>query len=265
MDATLRKAAFEIMSIFENTLTDHKRELSEKEEMVAQLKLKLQVAELRLKDLQAEGPSTAAANETQAILEIVPDVPNEVPVEKEIVPAPEIDFEVPDDWCAPLGTEVLAKQDEAFCPSVRLREFSIPLCHVPMVKKESVNNFGSPQTTSDDSRKSRKLADASEIPKPAQKGGPRGKGSRMQNELRLLFKQLNQEDFIDISSSGLRKSTRLEKGERKKRPFQCTKCPKRFRRAQTLEKHKQRKHKIKGKPEDAKEDLGWTQPLEDHG
>lgn len=93
MDATLRKAAFEIMSIFENTLTDHKRELSEKEEMVAQLKLKLQVAELRLKDLQAEGPSTAAANETQAILEIVPDVPNEVPVEKEIVPAPEIDFE----------------------------------------------------------------------------------------------------------------------------------------------------------------------------
>lgn len=43
---------------------------------------------------------------------------------------------VPDDWCAPLGTEHVPKQEEAFCPSVRLREFSIPLFHVPIVKKE---------------------------------------------------------------------------------------------------------------------------------
>lgn len=110
MDATLRRAAFEIMTIFENTLSDQKRELVEKEEVVAQLRLKLQVAELRLKDLQGQGPSTVATNQTQAIPEIVPDVPKmihvekaipkivpdvskEVPVEKKIVAAPEIDFE----------------------------------------------------------------------------------------------------------------------------------------------------------------------------
>ncbi|XP_068596097.1 uncharacterized protein [Brachionichthys hirsutus] len=49
---------------------------------------------------------------------------------------PEIQFEVPDDWCAPLGCETTVKMDEAACPSVRLRQLYIPLSHVPLIKKE---------------------------------------------------------------------------------------------------------------------------------
>lgn len=101
------------------------------------------------------------------------------------------------------------------------------------------------------------------MPKALQTGELHGKGSRMQKEIQLLFKQLKQEDFIDMTTSGLRKSRRLEEGEMKKKPFQCTNCPKRFRRTKALEKHQERRHKIKGKPDDINEDLGWTQPLED--
>lgn len=46
---------------------------------------------------------------------------------------------VPDDWCAPLGSEVVAKKDSNECPSVRLRKLYIPLWHVPVVKQEVCN------------------------------------------------------------------------------------------------------------------------------
>lgn len=47
-------------------------------------------------------------------------------------------FSVPDDWCAPLGCEVVTKQDEGVCPSVRLRSLYIPLLQIP-VKQEVCN------------------------------------------------------------------------------------------------------------------------------
>ena len=43
---------------------------------------------------------------------------------------------VPDDWCAPLGSEVVTKQEEGICPSVRLRPLHIPLWPVPLTKQE---------------------------------------------------------------------------------------------------------------------------------
>lgn len=46
---------------------------------------------------------------------------------------------VPDDWCAPLGSEVVPKKDSNECPSVRLRKLYIPLWHVPVVKQEVCN------------------------------------------------------------------------------------------------------------------------------
>lgn len=42
---------------------------------------------------------------------------------------------VPDDWCAPLGSEIVPNKDNE-CPSVRLRKLYIPLWHVPVVKQE---------------------------------------------------------------------------------------------------------------------------------
>lgn len=42
---------------------------------------------------------------------------------------------VPDDWCAPLGSEMVPNKDNE-CPSVRLRKLYIPLWHVPIVKQE---------------------------------------------------------------------------------------------------------------------------------
>lgn len=42
---------------------------------------------------------------------------------------------VPDDWCAPLGSEMVPNKDNE-CPSVRLRNLYIPLWHVPIVKQE---------------------------------------------------------------------------------------------------------------------------------
>lgn len=42
---------------------------------------------------------------------------------------------VPDDWCAPLGSEIVPNQDNE-CPSVRLRKLYIPLWHLPVVKQE---------------------------------------------------------------------------------------------------------------------------------
>ena len=42
---------------------------------------------------------------------------------------------VPSDWCAPLGSEAVPKQEVGLCPSVRLRKLHIPLWQVP-IKKE---------------------------------------------------------------------------------------------------------------------------------
>lgn len=43
---------------------------------------------------------------------------------------------VPDDWCAPLGYEVVTKQEEGIGPSVRLCQLYIPLWHVHLTKQE---------------------------------------------------------------------------------------------------------------------------------
>lgn len=43
---------------------------------------------------------------------------------------------VPDDWCAPLGCEVLTKQEEGIGPSVRLHQLYIPLWPVHLTKQE---------------------------------------------------------------------------------------------------------------------------------
>ncbi|XP_022615532.1 zinc finger protein interacting with ribonucleoprotein K-like [Seriola dumerili] len=135
MDSVLRKALVDIMRIFESSLHDHQMELLQKGEEVAQLKTKLQTAEIKLRELERGGDRGVEMNKTQT---------NEVQKDPEVVlnpsgqtsDVPEIDFEVPDDWCAPLGCETMIKQDDGVCPSVRLRPLLIPLWRIPIIKQE---------------------------------------------------------------------------------------------------------------------------------
>ncbi|KAM8908919.1 uncharacterized protein AB9W97_006027 isoform 2-T2 [Spinachia spinachia] len=132
MDTVLRGAVFKIMTIFESSLHDHQIELAQKGEEVAQLKIKLQNAEVKLSESQRAGDRG---------LEMKPREPEKVPrVPEEAASAPEIHFEVPDDWCAPLGYETVTKREDSFCPSVRLRRLSIPLYPVHFLKQEVFND-----------------------------------------------------------------------------------------------------------------------------
>lgn len=92
MDSISRRAVFEIMKIFENTLYDNQMELLQKGEEVAQLKLKLQRAEVKLKDIEdGKGrqvePNKAQTNSSQTKLDVVMETPGQT---SEV---PEIDFE----------------------------------------------------------------------------------------------------------------------------------------------------------------------------
>ncbi|XP_040904824.1 zinc finger protein 728-like isoform X2 [Toxotes jaculatrix] len=117
MDAVLRRAVFEIMMLFENSLHDHQMELAHKGEEIAHLKTKLQTAEIKLREHECGGDRGVEMNKTQM---------NETQSEPEVVlnpsgqtsDVPEIDFEVPDDWCAPIGCETVTKQEDSVCPSV---------------------------------------------------------------------------------------------------------------------------------------------------
>ncbi|XP_069575913.1 zinc finger protein 354A-like isoform X1 [Brachyistius frenatus] len=138
MDSIMRRAVFEVMKIFENALYDHQVELAQKGEEVAQLKIKLQTAELKLKDRVCGGQSEAEMNQIQINpRQREPEAVMEASSQTSKIP--EIDFEVPDDWCAPLGCETVTKQEDDACPSVRLRPLSIPLWHIPILKHEVIN------------------------------------------------------------------------------------------------------------------------------
>ncbi|XP_067374764.1 uncharacterized protein [Channa argus] len=138
MDAVLKRAVIEIMTVFENSIHDHQMELAQKGEEVVQLKIKLQTAELKLREHECGDDRGVEMNKTQTNETHRP--PEEVRnTSGQTSDVPEIDFEVPDDWCAPLGCETVTKKDEAMCPSVRLRPLSIPLWNIPIIKQEVTN------------------------------------------------------------------------------------------------------------------------------
>ncbi|XP_029021210.1 oocyte zinc finger protein XlCOF28-like isoform X2 [Betta splendens] len=117
MDSLMRRVVFEIMTVFENSIHDHQMELAHKGEEVVQLKIKLQTAELKLKEREcvrdgAVEMDKAYVNETQRLSEAIQNTPDQTS------DVPEIDVEVPDDWCAPLGCETVTKKNEDECPSV---------------------------------------------------------------------------------------------------------------------------------------------------
>ncbi|XP_019962563.1 zinc finger protein 660-like [Paralichthys olivaceus] len=140
LESVLSTAVCEIMSIFESSLHDHQMELAHKGEEVAHLKIKLQTAEIKLKEYEVGADREVEINETETNIRKLNQREPEAVGNPcgQTADAPEIDIGVPDDWCAPLGDETTTKRDDV-CPSVRLRQVLIPLCRIPVIKQEVVN------------------------------------------------------------------------------------------------------------------------------
>lgn len=143
METVIRTAVFEITKIFENSLHDHQVEIAQKGEEVALLKVKLQRAEIRLRDILCGGEEEMtrkrSTDETQTAVSDESQTDSQQPSD-----VPEIDFEVPDEWCIPLGSENVTRKVNV-CPSVRLRQFSIPLCPIPIKLEKSYHEIEEPR------------------------------------------------------------------------------------------------------------------------
>ncbi|KAK9518609.1 hypothetical protein VZT92_023911 [Zoarces viviparus] len=187
MDSVLRRAVFEVMMLFENSLRDHQMELGQKGEEVAQLKIKLQRAEVKLSEIERGGDRGTETRKRE---------PEDVPSGPEHTSdVPEIDFEVPDDWCAPLGCETVTKQEEVFCPSVRLRRLSVALWPIPIIKQEVVNcDIGTHQQTKG-LRRSRRGASLNAGHKEQVTRGPPGR-----NDMTKLLQGIKRE-YTDPADS----------------------------------------------------------------
>ncbi|XP_012727397.2 zinc finger protein 595 [Fundulus heteroclitus] len=192
MDSLLRTAVFEVMRIFESALYNHKMEMAHKGEEIAQLKIKLQTAELKLKESDQKKQSRAEANKSQAEPEVVPDVPEQPSA------VPEIDVEVPDDWCAPLGYDTPNKKEEGFCPSVRLKQFSIRLSPVPLVKAEVANRTIDLQR-SRGVRRSKRISTTSgpQTQSPVEEPAQASRPPKIGKDLKRLLQGLN-EDYCNL-------------------------------------------------------------------
>ncbi|XP_014880786.1 zinc finger protein 184-like isoform X2 [Poecilia latipinna] len=195
MDSVLRTAVFEVMRILESALYNHKMEMAQKGEEIAQLKIKLQAAEIKLKDFEMSSQRRAETTETQSKPKVVPVAPEQP------ITVPEIDVEVPDDWCAPLGCDTSNRQEEG-CPSVRLRQFSIRLFPVPLVKHEENNNVINVQK-SPVGRRSKRISAMNEKPNPSQDESKPGSNRaarhpKISGDLNKLLHGLSK-DYCDLS------------------------------------------------------------------
>ncbi|XP_020782919.1 macrophage migration inhibitory factor isoform X1 [Boleophthalmus pectinirostris] len=121
----MRTAVLEISQIFEDSLHDHQVELAHKGEEIAHLKVKLQRAEFKLKNMSVKSETNMSITQ---IYETSKESEESAHEESAVS---EIDFRVPDDWCVPLSFENVDQQ-EIPCPSVRLKQFSIPLSPIPL-------------------------------------------------------------------------------------------------------------------------------------
>lgn len=207
MDSVLRTAMIEIAKIFENTLHDHQMELAQKGEEILQLKMKLQKTELKLKESQNDCHTRVEKDQIQ-VVETQREPEN---ASRQTSHDPEVDFEVPDDWCAPLGYENLTKQNDGVCPSVRLRRLSIPLWHVPIIKKEVVNHDIESHQPTKAGRKSKRGSSLKESDKPTQdKITPTttARRSLVRNDMKRLLREIKQEYSGSAVPTGQRRRGR---------------------------------------------------------
>lgn len=218
MDSVLRNALSEIMKMFENSLHDHQMELAQKGEEIAQLKVKLQRTEIKLMENECGGDNReekTQMNEMQREPEDVLNAPGQ------ISDVPEFDFEVPDDWCAPLGCETVTRQDDGVCPSVRLRQLYIPLWHIP-VKQEAVNRDIESHRRKKRGRKPKEGSSLTERHKHTQdKSSPVCDKTRrppLRNDMKILLQNI-QHEYTEQTSGpvGLRKGGLSSTGKKQER------------------------------------------------
>lgn len=92
VESALRRIMFEMMNIFDNSLHDHRMELAQKGEEVAQLKIKLQRLEIQLKDIKCGGEEEE--DKTLILTDHLKRGPEAFPLASEQTSEiPEIDFE----------------------------------------------------------------------------------------------------------------------------------------------------------------------------
>lgn len=199
MDTILKTAVLEVMRVLESALYDHKMEIAQRGEEIAQLKLKLQNAELKLKDFEMSRQrlQERAITNPKTDPKVAPGDPGQSTT------VPEVDVEVPDDWCAPLGFDTPTKQEEGFCPSVRLRQFSIRLSPVPLVKHE-VEQHATNDEEPPSGRRSKRISALNQKAKQSQeKNSPPVviqalRRPKLSGDLNKLLRNLN-EDYCNLN------------------------------------------------------------------
>ncbi|XP_070693020.1 oocyte zinc finger protein XlCOF28-like isoform X2 [Pempheris klunzingeri] len=213
MDSVLKRTTFEIMKIFENSLHDHQMELAHKGEEIAQLKLKLQRAEIRLRENERGGARGAEMNMTQ-MNETQREPEDVLNIHGQASDVPEIDFEVPDDWCAPLGSETMTKQGNDGCPSIRLRSLYIPLYPIPLIKQEAIHCDNETKGV----KISKTRSSLRKGPKPTQvRSLPMcNEGTRLprvKGEMKMLLRDLKYEDNVLTRGTSHRRTGRNLNGK----------------------------------------------------
>ncbi|XP_051274887.1 zinc finger protein 62 homolog isoform X1 [Dicentrarchus labrax] len=224
MDSVLRMSLFEIMKIFENSLHEHQIELLQKGEEITQLKIKLQRAETKQRGREGGGDRGAKMNKTQ-MSESQKEPEDVLNTSGQTSEVPEIDFEVPDDWCAPLGCETVTKPEDNVCPSVRLRSLYIPLWHVPVIKQEVVNSDIDSHQPTRGGRRSKRGSSLKESHRHTQnKGSPMcDKGTRrppVRNDMKILLQDIKHECTDPTNEpTGLKRRGRNLTGKVQKNPL----------------------------------------------
>ncbi|XP_068182089.1 uncharacterized protein [Antennarius striatus] len=218
MDSVLQKALLEIMNIFENTLQDHQLVLAQKEDEITKLKVKLQALQIMRTERGSGHEQGKEMNQTQmneSLPELVcegphssgqPELDNMNPFEQ-TCDIPEIYFEVPDDWCAPVGCKMAIKEEETVCPSVPLRQLYIPLSPLPLVK-EVDNCVIDSDKQKKSQRKSKRISKLKEGDKESTQTGDQA--TRQKVVTNDMLQEIKQGD-TDITCS----PKKLRRGERK--------------------------------------------------
>lgn len=258
MENLIRTAVYEISQIFEDSLHDHQVELARKGEEIAYLKIKLQRAELRLKEVSIGSEpelSLSQSFESPKVSE-EPASPPAAPHQSSFAPVEGFEFEVPDDWCVPLESENVNKPENP-CPSVRLKQFSIPLCPIPL-KHEAFSRLDMSMLRRRRSKDSSRTESREETKPKRRPGRP---PVERHGQVKGVLMNIKEEPFdVDVETirrrpgrpkgPGFRKveSTNMKdtQGSASKFIFMCRFCPKEFDTAFGLRVHDRAHKKCKG-------------------
>lgn len=249
MENLIRTAVFEISQIFEDSLHDHQMELARKGEEIAYLKIKLQRAELMLKEVSAGSGSDPVSNPSSESHGASEEAGLQSSAD------PEIEYEVPDDWCVPLDSEYVTKH-ENICPSVRLRQFSITLSPISL-KHEAFRNLDASRLRSRH-MDSTQTGLQEESPPKRKRGRPR---LSEQGKVKDLLMNIKKESFDrevepltqrvgrkakEPKVKELRKTNMKTEANRSAGVYHCRFCPKEFNTPFGLSVHDRAHRKCKG-------------------